>query len=71
MMGHPHLHTKPNLYKCRSVQRSKMFKQNQLILITSRLMEFLLIWGSSPWGWVDGIVDVWRGALYTHAGTHM
>ena len=27
-MIHPHLHTKPTLLKCRSVQRSQIFKQN-------------------------------------------
>ena len=29
-MGHPHPHTKPNLYECGKVQRSQIFKQNQI-----------------------------------------
>ena len=36
----PHLHIKPSLYVCRKVQGSQIFKQNRIISISSRLIEF-------------------------------
>ena len=56
-MGTSILHTKPSLYDCRSVKRSQIFKQNQIILISLRLIVFLLIWahlavGAREWVWM-------------------
>ena len=42
-MGHPLLYIKPVLYECRDVQTSKIFKQNQIILIHSGLIAFLAL----------------------------
>ena len=36
----PHLHAKCSLYKCTSVQRSKIFKQNSNISIRSIFIDF-------------------------------
>ena len=42
-LDNPHLHTKPNLNKCRKVQRSQIFKHNRSILIRSGFIAYLVI----------------------------
>ena len=49
----PHLHTKPNLNKCRKVQRSQIFKQNWIISIYSSFIAYLVIWA------IPALVGVW------------
>ena len=41
-----HLHPMCSLYVCTWVQRSKIFKQNKIILICSRVIVIFLIWVS-------------------------
>ena len=41
----PYLYTEPSLYDCWKVQRSKIFKQNSIILIRSSFIAFLVISG--------------------------
>ena len=65
-IGHLHLHMKPNLYVCRRVQGSQIFKQNWIILIHSRFIVILLIWVSSALGWGKwvGVSRVTNYSLY-------
>ena len=56
---HPHLHIKPSLYVCRRVQGSKIFQQNLIISIYSRVIVILLIWVSLALG----VWQVGRGYL--------
>ena len=63
----PHLHMKPSLYVCRTVQGSQIFKQNWIILICSRVIVILPIWvflalGGGAGGW--GILGVISYSLY-------
>ena len=63
----PHLHIKPNLYVCRRVQGSQIFKQSWIISIRSRVIVILLIWVSSALrggtgGW--GVSRVTNYSLY-------
>ena len=70
---HPHLHIKPNLYVCRRVQGSQIFKQNRIISISSRLIEFwwfglpVALGGEGVDGWGWG----WLGGTPTHVHTHV
>ena len=67
-MEHPQLHTKPSLLKCRSVQRSKILKQNQIISICSRVIAFLPIWAPSFEGGAGGWgVSQYMGGHQMHA----
>ena len=66
-MGHPLLHTKLSLYEWSGVQRSQIFKWNHILSISSRLIEFLLIWESLPLGVRVG----WMGCgMHIHAHLH-
>ena len=68
-IGHPpHLHIKPNLYVCRRVQGSQIFKQNWIILIHSRVIVILLIWVSSALG---GRAGGWGGCPGWSTIVHM
>ena len=69
-IGHPHLHIKPNLYVCRRVQGSQIFKQNWIILIRSRVFVFLPIWVSSALGvgQVDRWCPGWSTIVYMSSG---
>ena len=44
-MEHPYLLTKPSLYYSTKIQRSKIFKQNWIILIHSDFIAYLVITG--------------------------
>ena len=58
----PHLHIKPNLYVCRKVQGSQIFKQNWIISIHSRVIVILLIWVS--WALGGGGCPGWSTIVY-------
>ena len=77
-----HVHTKPNLYKCKKVQRSQILKFNWIISIHSGFIAFLVIWGApgfcgcrGRWlvGWLFQRVPPTCSYLHTHAHicTHM
>ena len=70
MIGHPHLHIKPNLYVCRRVQGSQIFKQNWIISIRSRVIVILQIWVSSALGGGTGGWGVlgWSALVYMSSG---
>ena len=70
-MGHSILHTKPNLYECRSTQRQHIFKQNQNILICLRFIAFLVILATPGLGGWDGWMDMPppHAHIYMHACT--
>ena len=63
VMGHSHLQIKPNLYKCSKVQRYQIFKQNWIILISSRLIEFYWFGGPLGVGWGGWIWVGWCGCV--------
>ena len=42
----------------------KIFKQNRIISICSILIEYLLIQGVPPWGWMVGRLEVGGGNLH-------
>ena len=66
----PHLHIKPNLYVCRKVQGSQIFKQNWIILIRSRVIVILPILVSSALGvgQVGGGCLGWSAIVYMSSG---
>ena len=70
----PYLHTKPNLNKCRKVLRSKIFKQNWIILIHPK---FYCIFSDLSHSGSCGCVDGWKwmrvclGVPPPHAPTFM
>ena len=70
VMGHPpHLHTKPDLYECRKVQRFQILKWNWIISNCSSFIAFLLIWAPQLYGRVRW-VGVSGGMLVPHMHTH-
>ena len=76
MMGHPHLHIKPNLYECKKVQRSEIFKQNGIILISLMFTDLSLpgSGGGGRWMGASGGMGVpphaWMHAqMHTHIHT--
>ena len=64
-----HLHIKSNIYVCRRVQGSPIFKQNWIILIHSRFI-VILIWVSSALrvGQVGGWYLGWPTIVYIKSG---
>ena len=55
------------------LHRFQIFKQNWNILISSSIIKFLLILGSTPWGVADGWMGwgwVWACEGLSHAHTH-
>ena len=67
-----HLHIKPNLHVCRRVQGSQIFKQNWIISIRSRVIEFWcfrlpVALGGERWG----VVGVPPTHMHMHVCAHM
>ena len=75
LWDNPHLHTKPNLNKCRKVQRSQIFKQNWIILICSSFIAYLMIWTIPAlvggWEWVWVCLGMPPTCPYIHAHAHV
>ena len=69
-MEHPHLHTKLSLYYSRKVQRSQIFKQIWIILISSKVIKFYWFGGDPPWG-LGGVGGSGFGYGVSYASTHI
>ena len=76
-MGHSHLHTKPSLLKCRSVQRSQILKFTELNDLDSFMTYYIFtdlgppLCGRGQLG--GGYLGAWGGprCMHTFIHTHM